>query len=97
MNKINCTAKIEEETIIIKNLIKDEMIIDLISDVDFTEIVTILSVLIDKSPEIELEIENETEISNEKTKLIISTLKDIFEKYNESVKSESIGDNDISL
>jgi len=86
MDKITCNAKIEDNEIIISNLKDNEIKIDISGDVDFTNIVSALSEFIDGSPEIDLTIKDEGTIEDEKFKLIIETLKDIFENYNTSIR-----------
>lgn len=86
MKKITCNAKVEENEIIISNLKDDEIKIDISGDIDFTNIVSVLSEFIDGSPEIDLIIKDERTVEDEKFKLIIETLKDIFENYNTSIR-----------
>ena len=72
-------------TVIISDLKNDAIEIDLSGDVDFTGLVSILSEFIDISTEIELKIKDEDTIEDEKLKLIVKTLKNIFDKYKMSI------------
>lgn len=85
MDKITCNARIENGNIIISDLKNDAIEIDLSGDVDFTGLVSILSEFIDISTEIELKIKDEDTIEDEKLKLIVKTLKNIFDKYKMSI------------
>jgi hypothetical protein len=87
MDKIDCIAKIVENKIVIEGLNSTEIKIDISGDIDFTNIVSVLSGYIDKSPQIDLLINDEDSITDEKHKLIIETLKDIFNKYTKSINS----------
>jgi len=95
MNKINCFAKIENSELIIIGFDND-IKVNITSDIDFTDIVSILSEHIDGNPEIDLTIDGK-DIDDDKHKLIFEVLKDIFYKYNEKineiVETESEDDN----
>ena len=83
MSKINCTAKIEDSELIITGFDND-IKVNVSGDIDFTHIVSILSEHIDENSEIDLTVDDKN-IYDEKHKLTLEVLKDIFDKYNESV------------
>jgi predicted RNase H-related nuclease YkuK (DUF458 family) len=85
MHDIECKAKIEDDKILIENLKDSPVTIDISIDVDFTNIITVLSELIEKGSQINLTIENVDSIEDEKEKLIVETLKEVFNKFNEAL------------
>lgn len=90
MSELNCSAKLDanEGEILISSLAENVLVIDINSDVDFTELVKKLSEKIDEEVVIGLSIEDrESAIANPKNKPIIETLEDIFNSYNQSLHS----------
>ena len=89
MDELNCSATLnsEENKILVNGLMDNELDIDISNDVDFTMLVNELTKKIDEEKTIILTIEDESDITDSKNKLIISTLKKIFESYNESLKT----------
>lgn len=85
MDNIQCSIGINKEnkTITIKGLSTIDLTIDFSNDIDFTELVLILTSLIDNSKKIELAaFDTDTD---EKLKLILETIAGIIGKYNESI------------
>jgi len=82
---LNCTLTIDNETkkAKITNLRNDDVEIDFSSDVDFTNLVSILTEKIDSLQQINITFGEEP--LDDKVKLIVETIKEIFEKYNESI------------
>ncbi len=91
MTDITCSARIEETKIIISELDSTPIEIDISGDVDFTEVVTLLAKKIEDANKIELTVPDDEAIDDDKHKLIVNTLKDIFNNYNE-VLLEDNGD-----
>ncbi len=91
MTDITCNAIIEETKIIISELDSTPIEIDISGDVDFTAVVTLLAKKIEDWNRIELTVPDDESIDDEKHKLIVNTLKDIFNNYNEVLLEE---DND---
>lgn len=89
MNELICNAILnsEENKIIINNLTSSDFDINISGDVDFTNLVQELTKKIDEEKIINLTIEDEASITDSKYKLIIATLKNIFNSYNESLQS----------
>lgn len=92
MTDITCNAKIEQENIIIQGLDSDPIEIDISGDVDFTDVVTLLAKKIEDANRIELTIPDDESIDDEKHTLIVNTLKDIFNNYNDVLIEEDNGD-----
>ena len=95
MDELNCNVILnsEENKITVSNLVSSNLDIDISSDVNFTDLVQELTKKIDEEKTIVLTVENEENITNSKDKLIIDTLKKIFDSYNESLKdNEAVGD-----
>lgn len=87
---INCTMSIDEDSqnIKIANLAEEDIILNYSNDINFTNLVSLLTDKIDISKEIILTFNEE--VNDEKTQLIINTITDIFNIYNESIKEEAI-------
>ena len=85
---LNCELTIDEERkkIIITNLQNENVEIDFSSDVDFTNLVSILTEKVDSLQQINITLSEEP--ADEKVKLITDTIKEIFEKYNESITQD---------
>ncbi len=83
MTDITCNARIEQTSIIIQELDSTPITIDISGDVDFTAVVTLLAKKIEDGNRIELTVSDDESIDDEKHKLIVNTLKDIFNNYNE--------------
>ena len=73
----------ERKKVIITNLQSEDVEIDFSSDVDFTNLVSILTEKVDSLQQINITLSEEP--TDEKVKLITDTIKEIFEKYNESI------------
>lgn len=84
MAAINCELQIDQdgEQIGISGLQDDDIIIDISNDVDFTEMVSLLSNLINRNEEIEL---TKTEVEDEKIRLIVGTITDIISSFNHNL------------
>ena len=92
MDKLNCNVILnsEENKITVSNLVGSNLDIDISSDVNFTDLVQELTKKIDEEKTIVLTVEDEENITNSKGKLIIETLKKIFDSYNESLKDNEV-------
>lgn len=90
MDDIQCSVNIDNENKIItlQGLSINPLTIDFNGDVDFTDLVSILTCLIDTSSKIKLE--SLDTFSDEKLKLIIETISSIIEKYNESISNDEL-------
>lgn len=88
MDELNCNVILNsaDNKITVKELISSGLDIDISGDVDFTFLVNELTKKIDEEKTIILTVEDEETITDSKHKLIIETLKKIFESYNESLK-----------
>ncbi len=96
MEKINCNISVyKENSIITISGIKDSDIeINYSGDVDFTELVNSLIIVIDEQKEVEYLIDNIPD-DNEKLKLILGTIEDILKKYNENISFiEDVNENE---
>jgi hypothetical protein len=89
MDELICNAILNSDAnkIIISNLTSSDFDINISGDVDFTNLVQELTKKIDEEKIISLTIEDEASITDSKYKLIIDTLKNIFNSYNESLQS----------
>lgn len=89
MDELICNAILNSDAnkIIISNLTSSDFNINISGDVDFTNLVQELTKKIDEEKIISLTIEDEASITDSKYKLIIDTLKNIFNSYNESLQS----------
>jgi hypothetical protein len=89
MDELNCNTVLNKEVnkIIVSGLTSNNLDIDISSDVDFTNLVQELTKKIDNEKTIDLTVEDEVNITDPKDKLIIETLKKIFDSYNESLKA----------
>jgi len=90
MSQLQCDIKFDKENnkILINDLFDELFSIDYSTDVDLTEFVTELSKLIDEKKEITYIIE-EVEM-DDKLKLIIETLEEILQSYNESIEDDVV-------
>ncbi|MGE4420586.1 MAG: hypothetical protein AB7D38_12270 [Sulfurimonas sp.] len=88
MDELNCSAKLDRDAnkIAVSNLADSELEISISGDVDFTNLVQELTKKIDEEKIIVLTVEDEVSIIDPKDKLIIETLKNIFDSYNESLQ-----------
>jgi len=85
METIKCKISIDkDDNIILVNGLENQINIDYSGDIDFTGLINALLVTIDNQKQIELSVE---EIADEekKLKLVINTLKSIFEKFNNNI------------
>jgi hypothetical protein len=87
MDNIQCSVNIDNvnKLIILQGLSESDLKINYTSDVDFTELVSLLTNLIDDSKKIDLG--NFETAGDDKLALIMETLKAIISKYNESVSN----------
>ncbi len=85
MDNIQCSVNIDPEgkKISLQGLSTDPLSINFSSDVDFTELVSMLTDLIDNSKKIELASYEST--SDEKLNLILETISGIIGKYNAAI------------
>jgi hypothetical protein len=88
MDELNCNVVLnnEENKITVSGLLDNELNIDISGDVDFTDLVQELTKKIDEEKNIILTIDDEASITDPKNKLILETLKKIFESYKDSIK-----------
>lgn len=88
MDELNCNVILnnEENKITVSGLLDNELNIDISGDVDFTDLVQELTKKIDVEKNIILTIDDEASITDPKNKLILETLKKIFESYKDSIK-----------
>jgi hypothetical protein len=88
MNELICSARLnsEENKITVSGLIGSDLNLDISGDVDFTDLVKKLTEKIDVEKTIVFSIEDETSITDPKSKLILETLKKIFASYNNSIE-----------
>lgn len=82
---LNCTLAVDEDNkkATITGLKTEDFEIDFTSDIDFTDLVSILTEQINTPRPIELSLEAEP--TDEKLKLITDIIKEIFEIYNKSL------------
>lgn len=87
MNDLNCgiTLNSIENKIIVNGLTESALHIDISGDVNFTDLVQELTKKIDEEKIISLTFDDEASITDSKHKLIIETLKKIFDSYNDSI------------
>jgi hypothetical protein len=92
MDEIICNVILnsDENKITISNITSGDLDIDTSGDVDFTNLVQELTKKIDEEKIISLTIEDEESITDPKYKLIINTLKNIFNSYNESLQNDEV-------
>lgn len=88
MDKLNCSATLDsvDNKITVNGLTDSALEIGISGDVDFTDLVQELTKKIDEEKTIVLTVEDEVSITDPKVKLIIETLKNIFDSYNESLQ-----------
>jgi len=88
MDELNCNVILNsaDNKIIVSGLADSELDIDISGDVDFTNLVQELTKQIDKEKTIVLTVEDEVSITDSKYKLIIETLKNIVDSYNQSLQ-----------
>ncbi len=88
MEKINCVLDIDidKKNITVNNLRNEPVIIDCSTDIDLTEVVAVMAELIDGEMSIDAKINKE--IDDEKIKIVIDTLNDIIEKFNNTIKTD---------
>jgi len=93
MSNIECSL-VENDGVTNVSLVglrDEELVVDCSGDVDFTQLVTVLSDRIDTGETIEF---RSPETDDEKTKLILETVKGIIDKFNESLTSEEEAEGD---
>ena len=82
--KCNATTNLDTKEITISGL-EDNLILNYTDDIDFTDLISKLTELIDEDKVLNFSCsESEDEIAN----LILNTINEIFEEYNNSLKSE---------
>ena len=88
MDELNCSATLDsvDNKITVNDLTDSALEIGISGDVDFTDLVQELTKKIDEEKTIVLTVEDEVSITDPKVKLIIETLKNIFDSYNESLQ-----------
>lgn len=91
MNNVTVTLEEENEIIKLSSISNTVISIDYSGDVDFTELVSMLTKSIDNENEISLSI---PDIEDEKLKMVVQTIEDIVDNYNKALKEEI--DSDIS-
>lgn len=85
MNNVILTFDEENEVIKLNSISNSEVSIDYSGDVDFTELVSMLTKSLDNEDEISLTI---PEIEEEKLKMVIQTIQDIIDNYNIALNEE---------
>lgn len=85
MNNVTVTLEEENEIIKLSSISNTVISIDYSGDVDFTELVSMLTKSIDNENEISLSI---PEIEDEKLKMVIQTVEDIVDNYNKALNEE---------
>jgi hypothetical protein len=65
-----------------------ELIIDISGDVDFTKLVESLEQLIDQDKQVSFNLPD-LSLSNDRTRLVLSTVKEILDAYNQSLTNDS--------
>lgn len=92
MEEINIKIEIDNDNskVNIQGLPDNPLEIDFNGDVDFTEIVSSLTKLVDDSKSVVLE--KLDSIEDEKLKLIVETISSIFSKYNEAILKTDVTD-----
>jgi len=92
MDKIICNVKINSEEFLlsISGLHSADIKLDYKADIDFTEIVRYLTSKIDNNSFVEFICEENLTDKSEKEKLLIETLKCIFDSFNESATSSDL-------
>lgn len=79
----------ENSTFIMSGLMRDDILVNYSSDIDFTPLVTVLTELIDTVDQIDFDFENLSALS-EKESLVLNALKDIFNSYNECISTDDL-------
>lgn len=99
MDELNCNVILNsaDNKITVSSLMGTWLDIDISGDVDFTILVNELTKKIDEEKTIILTVEDEETITDSKHKLIIETLKKIFESYNESLKNIAVVSDDNNI
>lgn len=94
MDNIQCVVNIDNENkqINLQGLTETDLQIDFNSDVDFTELVSTLTKLIDDSKKIVFT--NSETATDEKLTLIIDTISGIIDKYNEAISNDNLPNQD---
>ena len=89
MEKIKCNVLVVQESCDIKITgLENDITINYLEDVDFTDLISVLVKTIDLEKQIELSISAISE-EEKKLKLVIDTLRSIFEKYNLNINSKN--------
>lgn len=97
MDNIQCSVTVNEKQkiILLQGLSTKPLAINFSSDVDFTELVSVLTGLIDNSKKIEIA-SFETP-SDEKLKLILETISGIIRKYNDAISDNEPLNEEVSV
>lgn len=85
MNNVTVTFDKENEKIKISSISNTDIYIDCSGDVDFTELVSMLTKSIDDENEISL---STPDIDDEKLEMVIQTIEDIIDNYNNALNEE---------
>ena len=96
MDNIQCSVTVndEEKIILLQGFSTNPLAINFSSDVDFTELVSVLTGLIDTSKKIE--IASFEPPSDEKLKLILETISGIIGKYNDAISDNELPIEEVS-
>lgn len=81
--KVNAIINPDNNEITIRGL-KDDILLNYADDIDFTELISKLTELIDENKVINFPC---LEVDDEKEKLILNTINKIFEEYNNCLKT----------
>ncbi|MBT4551872.1 hypothetical protein HOC37_02675 [bacterium] len=91
MCNITCkTAINKKENTITISVLEDNIVLNYENDIDFTGLISKLTEMVEEDKKIELEC---SETEDEKEKLILDTLKDIFNEYNNCLTIEQNTEN----
>ena len=87
MDELNCKATINQDNneIIIAGL-KNEIVLNYTDDIDFTDLISELTISIDEGNAVKLSC---SKTKDEKEKLILNTINEIFDEYNNCLKREN--------
>lgn len=94
--KVNITYHHENELVSIQGLQEDNLEIDCKGDVYFTRLIGVLSDLINENEKIEVSLDGLDDDDDHKVKLIIDTVSEIFEAFNDSSIEENKIENSVT-
>ena len=86
MDELNCKATINQDNseIIIAGL-KNDIVLNYTDDIDFTDLISELTISIDEGNAVKLSC---SKTKDGKEKLILNTINEIFDEYNNCLKNE---------